>query len=72
MNSQTLEAKTGYSAKTPKILIVDDEPHMVKSLHRMTRKWGYEVSSAGSGFRAALLLENRMPDIVLLTLKCPI
>ena len=52
-----------------KILIVDDEKNMRKSLEEILRLEGYEVESVGDGKSAVKLLENGQFDLMLLDLK---
>jgi DNA-binding response OmpR family regulator len=48
-----------------KILIVDDEPHILRSLGFVLEKAGYQVLQARSGGEALKLIEQR-PDLVFL------
>jgi diguanylate cyclase (GGDEF)-like protein len=54
-----------------KILIVDDEPTIVELLEEHLRSEGYETRHAFSGEEALQLLENDVPDLVLLDLMLP-
>ena len=55
----------------PTILIVDDEPSIVKSLSGLLSDEGFEVTSAGNGYEALQQIENNAPDLVLLDIWMP-
>lgn len=54
-----------------KILIVDDEPNIVMSLEYLFKKKGFEVYIARDGNEALELLENTIPDVILLDVMMP-
>ncbi len=54
-----------------KILVVDDEPEIVKSLCLRLRASGYDVVSASDGFSATQVAVREMPDLVLLDIGMP-
>lgn len=54
-----------------KILIVDDEPNIVMSLEYTFKKKGFEVYIARDGSEALEILENNIPDIILLDVMMP-
>jgi len=58
--------------KGQKVLIVDDEPEVLKSLENMVKSIGYEVDSAQSGNKALEHYKTYKPDVVLLDWKMPI
>ena len=51
---------------TAKILIADDEPHIVESLKFLFEHQGYQVTSAGDGRQALEMLERVCPDLLVL------
>lgn len=53
------------------ILIIEDEPELVKVLRSYLEQAGYAVLSAGRGDTGLALWENRRPDLVLLDLNLP-
>ncbi len=53
------------------VLVVDDEPHLCNGLRRVLEKEGYEVSTAQDGLTALDLVDQRMPDVILLDLMMP-
>jgi two-component system nitrogen regulation response regulator NtrX len=51
---------------TETVLIVDDEPSIVQSLHGILSDEGFEVLSAEGGLKALDIIKETIPDIVLL------
>jgi DNA-binding response OmpR family regulator len=54
-----------------KILIVDDEPNIVMSLEYTFKKNNFEVFIARDGQEALDLLQNQLPDIIILDVMMP-
>ena len=54
-----------------KILVVDDEPSIVKILEARLKAEGYEVVSAMDGLTALDLAKKENPDLVILDLMLP-
>ena len=55
-----------------KVLIADDEPHIVTALVFLLARAGYEVQVARNGEEALSLLESGPPDLVLLDVMMPL
>ena len=55
----------------PRILIVDDEPEMVRGLEDNLRFEGYQTLSASDGKRGLELALSEAPDLVLLDIMMP-
>ncbi len=55
----------------PKVLIVDDEIHIVKIIAYKLRGAGYDVSSAGDGVEALEAVRADRPDLILLDIMMP-
>jgi len=53
------------------ILVVDDEPKIVKLARDYLDKSGYRVSSAADGTTAMALFRHERPDLVVLDLNLP-
>lgn len=53
------------------ILVVDDEPVVLKSCERILRGEGYNVDSAAGGREAIIKMEQRAYDLVITDLKMP-
>lgn len=54
-----------------KILIVDDEPNIVMTLEYTFKRQNFEVFIARDGSEALQILENDIPDVVLLDIMMP-
>ncbi len=55
----------------PSVLIVDDEPSIIKSLTGILSDEGFDVSSASNGYEALKVIEQESPDLVLLDIWMP-
>jgi two-component system, OmpR family, KDP operon response regulator KdpE len=53
------------------ILVVDDEPHIVRTLTINLRARDYDVESAGDGRSALQIMTERTPDVIVLDLGLP-
>lgn len=53
------------------ILVVDDEPHIVRTLTINLRARDYDVESATDGRSALQIMEERTPDVIVLDLGLP-
>jgi two-component system, OmpR family, KDP operon response regulator KdpE len=59
------------TSKPARILLVDDELPIQRSVGPLLRSRGYEVDVAGSGAEALELLRSRTPDLIVLDLGLP-
>ena len=55
----------------PRVLVVDDEPHIVRGLKIVLRTAGYAVEAAGTKAEALASLSSRPPDALVLDLVLP-
>ena len=55
-----------------KILVVDDEPDLLKVASFRLRKLGYEIIEATDGAKAMELIQEHRPHLILLDLRLPI
>jgi diguanylate cyclase (GGDEF)-like protein/PAS domain S-box-containing protein len=55
----------------PKLLLVDDEPRLLKSLHDLLQDRGYQLFTAATGGEALAHLSKLRFDLVLLDLRLP-
>lgn len=53
------------------VLVVDDDPAMLRTLTINLRARDYDVETAGDGRSALQIVDERMPDVVLLDLGLP-
>ncbi|HEY4712553.1 MAG TPA: response regulator [Dehalococcoidia bacterium] len=63
--------KEEQSVLEKKILVVDDEPHVIRTLTFVLRKEGYEVSSAGDGEEAMAKVRESKPNLMFLDVMMP-
>ncbi len=54
-----------------KILVVDDEPHLIRSLTFILAKEGYQTTMAYDGEEALLKIGESLPDLILLDIMMP-
>jgi excisionase family DNA binding protein len=54
-----------------KVLVVEDEVLMAKSMSRTIKRSGFDVLTASNGIQAGIMLERYRPDIVTLDLQMP-
>lgn len=54
-----------------KVLVIDDEPHIVKYLTVFLEDCGYETCSAGDGEEGFKVLKRERPHLVTLDLQMP-
>ncbi|MGA9761155.1 MAG: response regulator [Gaiellaceae bacterium] len=59
------------SAPAARILVVDDEPQLLRALATNLRARGYEVDQAATGEAALMLAASHHPDLVVLDLGLP-
>jgi len=53
------------------ILLIDDEPSIVRGLTRLLHRDGYTVETADNGRRALALLQERRYDVIVCDLQMP-
>lgn len=54
-----------------KILVIDDEPHVVKYLTSFFEDCGYDTCSASNGEEGMDVLQKEKPDLITLDLQMP-
>lgn len=59
------------SEAKPRVLLVDDDGMILRSLGRMLRQAGYDVSTAADGSEALRVFASEGPDVVLSDLSMP-
>ena len=58
-------------ARTPTLLVVDDESRILSALRRSLRREGYEILTVESGPEGLRLLDDRDVDVILSDQKMP-
>lgn len=56
---------------TPRVLIIEDEPHIVLALEFLLQRAGYETAVAGDGDEGLALVRQLHPDVVVLDIMLP-
>jgi len=59
------------AAARPLLLVVDDEPPVLKIVERLAAKAGFEVAACGSGAEAMRMLARRPADLAMVDLRMP-
>jgi DNA-binding response OmpR family regulator len=54
-----------------RVLIIEDEPHIVLALEFLLQRQGYETLSTGDGEEGLALVRQQRPDVVLLDIMLP-
>jgi CheY-like chemotaxis protein len=55
-----------------KILIADDEPHVLRVLKMSLEKEGYEVDTCANGMEALARIEKAAPDVLITDIQMPL
>jgi DNA-binding response OmpR family regulator len=63
--------KSASAIRERRILVVDDEPNVVRSLTFVLNKEGYNVSSAINGEEAMLKIQEVKPNLIFLDVMMP-
>ena len=71
MKKQALADNNLPTTGEKKILVVDDEPNVIKSLTFVLSKEGYDVSSAVDGEEAIAKIRQSKPNLVFLDVMMP-
>lgn len=59
------------TTRCPHVQIIDDDDQLRASFHKLLTEEGYQVSGAASGEAGLELLEERVPDLVILDMRLP-
>ena len=71
MEKKAIADKAVPATGEKKILVVDDEPNVIKSLTFVLSKEGYDVSSAADGEDAMTKIRQSKPNLVFLDVMMP-
>jgi len=63
--------EAGAEATNTKILVIEDEELMAKSIKRALVRCGYQVEHASNGIEAGIMLERFQPGLITLDLQMP-
>lgn len=55
-----------------RILIVEDEPHMLRVTELSLKKGGYEILTARNGLEAIELAEREAPELIVMDVTMPV
>jgi DNA-binding response OmpR family regulator len=66
-----MSGEAGSARNGKKILVVDDEPHVIRSLTFVLSKEGYDVASAADGEDALAKIRALRPSLVFLDVMMP-
>jgi two-component system alkaline phosphatase synthesis response regulator PhoP len=55
----------------PRVLIIEDEPHIVLSLEYLLARGGFDTAAAADGERGLAMVRELRPDAILLDLMLP-
>lgn len=58
-------------ADRKRILLVDDEEHLLEMLSRRLQSWTYEVLTSTNGEEGLRMAEDEQPDLILLDILLP-
>lgn len=70
-NQMPVPAELERAGRSPRILVVDDEPEVTRLIARVLSDEGYEVAVVHDGFSAGAKLATFEPDLITLDLKMP-
>lgn len=57
--------------ESKKVLLIDDEPHVLSVIKHFLLKSGYSVETASNGLMALDLVSRNMPDVVVSDIQMP-
>jgi two-component system KDP operon response regulator KdpE len=61
-----------HAMQKPKILVVDDDPDLVRALRLRLRANNYEVATASDGYSAVASAQKERPALIVLDLGLPV
>lgn len=71
MTSRGAEAQGFGSGPTARVLVIDDDEHILALLTEALSSEGYEVAAAMDGAAGIGAIRKRRPDVILLDLMMP-
>ena len=64
-------ARRGEGSRTLSLLVVDDDPPVLRACSEVAKGMGFAVHGAGSGDEARAFVSTHAPDVILMDLKMP-
>jgi DNA-binding response OmpR family regulator len=58
-------------AKVKKILVVDDDPLVIRMVKELLKTQGFAVETAKDGIDAMIMIKNNKPDLIVLDIMMP-
>jgi CheY-like chemotaxis protein len=58
-------------AKVKKVLVVDDDPVVIRLVKELLKTQGYAVETAKDGIDAMLMVQKNKPDLIILDIMMP-
>ena len=71
LNALASGSSANAHVDAPRLLLVDDEPHILASLKQLLEQHGYQMTTVGNGGDALAELSATVYDVVLLDLRLP-
>lgn len=71
MNTDQAGSSGTQGSRRTSVLVVDDDPHLLKALRITLQAHGYAVESAADGGTALRAASHRPPDVIILDLGLP-
>ncbi len=71
LKSHKLPVPEEFAHRAKRVLIVDDDPSVVRLMQQILRAQGFETATASNGFEAGALLGTFEPQLVTLDLEMP-
>jgi len=66
-----MQQRPGKMRMSKRLLVVDDEPNLLRAVAACLKVEGYEVSTARSGHEALLQLAESVPDLIVSDIRMP-
>ena len=70
-NSEKSATRTGRKKLSKRLLIVDDEPNLLRAVAACLRGEGYEVDAVRSGEEALVHVAQSLPDLIVSDIRMP-
>lgn len=71
MNTEPTDSSVTQGGRRASVLVIDDDPHLLKALRITLQAHGYAVDTAADGGTALRAVSHRPPDVMILDLGLP-